>query len=242
MIRMWSQSYITTDGQSDSLFWCQAPIWDPKPIFPRLSLIIFRQLRVCWRGEPSLTRSRVCSLRMWSNYLGWTVTEYDKHRGVNKALRSASLKNTNPCPHPTLQINLSGYLRTHNLIIFRDGGEHISRCEELIFYYYYYLNVPTAGKCYFFPHPIFLPFWGSKQKKKIFPSLSMWSNSSTPLKVAVGGLGACGIHKSNFVCSVRSTELTDATKGKGEKNEKNLQRNLTCSLPFMSSSFKKKNK
>jgi hypothetical protein len=36
-----SQSYITTDSQSASLSWCQAPIWDPRPIFPILSLIIF---------------------------------------------------------------------------------------------------------------------------------------------------------------------------------------------------------
>jgi hypothetical protein len=28
-----SQSYITTDGQSASLSWCQAPIWDQRPIF-----------------------------------------------------------------------------------------------------------------------------------------------------------------------------------------------------------------
>jgi hypothetical protein len=28
-----SQSYITADGQSDSLSWCQAPIWDLRPIF-----------------------------------------------------------------------------------------------------------------------------------------------------------------------------------------------------------------
>jgi hypothetical protein len=27
------QSYITTDSQSASLSWCQAPIWDPRPIF-----------------------------------------------------------------------------------------------------------------------------------------------------------------------------------------------------------------
>jgi hypothetical protein len=27
------QSYITTDGQSASLSWCQAPVWDPRPIF-----------------------------------------------------------------------------------------------------------------------------------------------------------------------------------------------------------------
>jgi hypothetical protein len=28
-----SQSYVTTEGQSDSLSWCQAPIWDPRPIY-----------------------------------------------------------------------------------------------------------------------------------------------------------------------------------------------------------------
>jgi hypothetical protein len=28
------QSYIMTDAQSASLSWCQAPIWDPRPIFP----------------------------------------------------------------------------------------------------------------------------------------------------------------------------------------------------------------
>jgi hypothetical protein len=38
---------ITTDGQSASLSRCQAPIWDPCPIFLPLSLIIFRQLWVC---------------------------------------------------------------------------------------------------------------------------------------------------------------------------------------------------
>jgi hypothetical protein len=58
-----SQSYITTDSQSASLYWCQAPIWDPRPIFPLLALIIFRQLRVCWCGAPSLTRSRACSFQ-----------------------------------------------------------------------------------------------------------------------------------------------------------------------------------
>jgi hypothetical protein len=45
-----SQSYIMTDGQSASLFWCQAPIWDPRPIFPLLLL------RVCWCGALSLWR------------------------------------------------------------------------------------------------------------------------------------------------------------------------------------------
>jgi hypothetical protein len=35
-----SQSYITTDRRSASPSWCQAPIWDQRPIFPILSLII----------------------------------------------------------------------------------------------------------------------------------------------------------------------------------------------------------
>jgi hypothetical protein len=38
--------------QSASLSWCQAPIWDPRPICLLLSLIIFRQLRACWCGHP----------------------------------------------------------------------------------------------------------------------------------------------------------------------------------------------
>jgi hypothetical protein len=59
-----SQSYITTDGQSASLSWCQAPIWDPRPIFLLLSLIILRQLRVCWCWAPSLTRGRICSFQL----------------------------------------------------------------------------------------------------------------------------------------------------------------------------------
>jgi hypothetical protein len=57
-----SQSYITTDSQSASPSWYQPPIWDPRPIFPILSLIIFfLQFRVCLCGAPSLTRSRVCT-------------------------------------------------------------------------------------------------------------------------------------------------------------------------------------
>jgi hypothetical protein len=51
------------DSQSASPSWCQPPIWDPRPIGSLLSLINFRQLRVCWCGEPSLTRWRVCNLQ-----------------------------------------------------------------------------------------------------------------------------------------------------------------------------------
>jgi hypothetical protein len=50
-----SQNFVTTDGQSVSLSWCQAPIWDLRPIFFPHSVW---QLRVCWCGAPSLTRGR----------------------------------------------------------------------------------------------------------------------------------------------------------------------------------------
>jgi hypothetical protein len=45
-------SYIMTYGQSASLSLCQAPIWDPRPIFSCLSLIICRQLQVGWCEAP----------------------------------------------------------------------------------------------------------------------------------------------------------------------------------------------
>jgi hypothetical protein len=63
-----SSSYITTDSQSASLSWCQAPIWGPRPISLLLSWIILRQLRICWWGAASLTRNRVCSFQFcWAS-------------------------------------------------------------------------------------------------------------------------------------------------------------------------------
>jgi hypothetical protein len=53
------QSYITTDGPSSSLSWNKTPIWGLRPDF-----ITVRQLRVCWCGELSLTRGRVCRLQL----------------------------------------------------------------------------------------------------------------------------------------------------------------------------------
>jgi hypothetical protein len=52
-----------TNSQSASLSRCQAPIWDPRPNFAILFLIIFRKLRVCWCGAPSLTWGRICNLQ-----------------------------------------------------------------------------------------------------------------------------------------------------------------------------------
>jgi hypothetical protein len=58
-----SESYITTDGQSASLPWCQALILDLRPMF-LLLLLFFRQLWVCWCGGPSPTRGLVCSSQL----------------------------------------------------------------------------------------------------------------------------------------------------------------------------------
>jgi hypothetical protein len=56
-----SQSHITTDSQSASQTWCQAPIWDRDQFFFLLD-IFFKQFRVCNFVPPSPTRGRVCNL------------------------------------------------------------------------------------------------------------------------------------------------------------------------------------
>jgi hypothetical protein len=64
-----NQSYITTDGQSASLCWCKAPIWDPRQIF----LLIFLKLcldsygfvdvgRPLWRDVGSIVSIFCCAL------------------------------------------------------------------------------------------------------------------------------------------------------------------------------------
>jgi hypothetical protein len=77
-----SKSY-TTDGQSASPSWYQAPIWDPRPIFLLLSLIIFRQLRVCWRGAPTLTRSRVSNFQFLLGIASAAFLRFESH-GTHK--------------------------------------------------------------------------------------------------------------------------------------------------------------
>jgi hypothetical protein len=61
---MQSQNYIRTDCRSTSPPWWQAPIWDRDQFLFFPLLIIFRQLRVCWCGAPSLTIGRVCSFQL----------------------------------------------------------------------------------------------------------------------------------------------------------------------------------
>jgi hypothetical protein len=53
-----NQSYVTTDGQSANLSWCQAPICCLRPDFDYV-----KQLRVRWCGVLSLMGERVCRLQ-----------------------------------------------------------------------------------------------------------------------------------------------------------------------------------
>jgi hypothetical protein len=54
-----SESYVTTDGQSASLSWNKGTIWSLRPDF-----ITVRQMWIYWCGALSLTRGRVCRLKL----------------------------------------------------------------------------------------------------------------------------------------------------------------------------------
>jgi hypothetical protein len=56
-----TQSHITTGNQSDSPSWCQAPIWDPRPIFLSPWDFLLDNYSLLF-VVPSLTRVRVCNL------------------------------------------------------------------------------------------------------------------------------------------------------------------------------------
>jgi hypothetical protein len=97
LIKSQSQSYITTDSQSVSPSSCQAPIWDPQPIFPILFLIIFfRQFRVCWCGAPSLTRSRVCSFQFLPGITSAAFLRSESRRTHEHSLLSLFLRLAQP--------------------------------------------------------------------------------------------------------------------------------------------------
>jgi hypothetical protein len=56
-----SKSYVTIDGHSTSLSWCQATIRTRDQLFLPIE-IFFRQLRVCYFVAPSLTIGWVCNI------------------------------------------------------------------------------------------------------------------------------------------------------------------------------------
>jgi hypothetical protein len=86
-----SQRYATTDGQSVSLSWCQAPIWDLRPDF------LFWQLRVCSCGAPSLTRGRVCLIQC-SIYLHFTRYYMKVFNTIYTRLLSVQAQYRRSCP------------------------------------------------------------------------------------------------------------------------------------------------
>jgi hypothetical protein len=61
-----SQSYFTTDSQSVSMSWYQAPLWDLWPDVIFCQNVAVWNLQSCIYGAPSLTRGRVCNL--WCNH------------------------------------------------------------------------------------------------------------------------------------------------------------------------------
>jgi hypothetical protein len=56
-----SQSCFMTDGQSVSMYWCRAPLWDPCPDFT-FSFLLPENCLALRLGAPSPTRGRVCNL------------------------------------------------------------------------------------------------------------------------------------------------------------------------------------
>jgi hypothetical protein len=54
-----SQSYITTNGQSVSLYWCQSLYLGQEQI-----IVTAIQLRVCWWEAPFLMRGQICRLKL----------------------------------------------------------------------------------------------------------------------------------------------------------------------------------
>jgi hypothetical protein len=72
-----SQSYITTDSLSASPSWCQAPIWDPRSIFPILSFIIFFFLTVS--GLLMWTKSRVCTFQFLPGIVSSSFPRSESH-------------------------------------------------------------------------------------------------------------------------------------------------------------------
>jgi hypothetical protein len=58
-----SLSYFMTDGQSVSMSWYRAPLWDLWPDITSCRNVAVWNLRSCFCGAPSLTRGWVCNLQ-----------------------------------------------------------------------------------------------------------------------------------------------------------------------------------
>jgi hypothetical protein len=82
-----------TDSQSASPSWCQAPIWD---LWFFLFEIFFRQLRVCYFVEPSLTRRQVCNLLLLLVLASAVSLRSESHGAQDHILTSQFLRLPQP--------------------------------------------------------------------------------------------------------------------------------------------------
>jgi hypothetical protein len=77
------QGYVMTDGQSAILSSCQGPSGAQDQIF-----ITVRQLRVCWCGEPSLTRGEVYRLQLLLALVGLVTLGFERRENHDRNLLS----------------------------------------------------------------------------------------------------------------------------------------------------------
>jgi hypothetical protein len=82
-----SHIYVTTDGVSASLSWCEAPSGAQGQIFVNV-----RQLRFL-RGAPSLTRGRVCHLQLLLAFAG-TVILGSEPRGTRDHILLSQIRDS----------------------------------------------------------------------------------------------------------------------------------------------------
>jgi hypothetical protein len=82
-----SRSHVTTDGPSASLSWCLAPIWGPVPDF------CYCQFWVRWGGAPTLTRGRVCRLKLLLS-LASAVICGSESRGTHDHISLSQIRNS----------------------------------------------------------------------------------------------------------------------------------------------------
>jgi hypothetical protein len=88
-----SDSYVTTDGQSANISSNKAPIWGLRP-----DLDYCQTVRVCWFGEVSLTRGRVCRLQLLLA-LAMAVILGSKSRGTRDHILLSQIRDFLFCRH-----------------------------------------------------------------------------------------------------------------------------------------------
>jgi hypothetical protein len=70
------RSYFTTDGQSVSMSWYRAPLWDLRPDITSYRNVAVWNLQSCFCEAPSLTRGWVCNLQC-NHSIAWIICNYN---------------------------------------------------------------------------------------------------------------------------------------------------------------------